>query len=59
MASASRRAAGRKAVQKLPRGTVTKAALSRQAKRAARERGPADLSRAAQRAARTRAQGLR
>ncbi len=48
------RRAGRKAVAGLPTGTLTKAAMGRQARRAAAERGPADLSRAARRAVRTK-----
>lgn len=43
-----------KALKRKPKNTVSKAALSRQTKDAAKRRGPADLSRAAKRAARTR-----
>lgn len=52
---AALRRAGKKAVAQLPRGTVTRGALSRQARDAASRRGAAELSRAARKAARTRA----
>jgi hypothetical protein len=55
MAAKSKRArASLKALQRQPKNTVDRDDLSRQTKRAARERGPADLKRAARKAARTR-----
>jgi hypothetical protein len=47
--------AGLKAVAGLPKNTLTHAALSRQARESARNRGPGDLARAARKGARTRA----
>jgi len=52
--------AGEMAVARMPRGTVTRAALSRQTREAAALRGPRDLSRAARKAVRTKGErGLR
>ena len=49
------RRAGEKAVANLPKNTLTRAALSRQAREAASRRSPAERARAAKKAARTRA----
>lgn len=48
------RRAGEKAVAGLPTNTVSRSALSRQAKQAAARRSPVERSRAARKAARTR-----
>ena len=53
-ASPKRSRATVKALKKEPRSTVSKAALSKQAKDAAKRRGSGDLHRSAQKAARTR-----
>jgi hypothetical protein len=52
--SPKRSAATKRALKREPTSTVSRAALSRQAKSAARRRSPADRSRAARKAAHTR-----
>ncbi len=58
--AAEMRRAGYKALSHFPSGTVSRRALSRQAREAASERSPAERSRAARRAIRTKGpRGLR
>jgi hypothetical protein len=59
MTDRTRARAALKALRKQPTSTVSTRALSKQAREAARERGPAELRRAARRAVRTKGPAAR